>query len=81
MTTLRPLTLVSMKQVYGGKHIYKLKLLAIFRLQRVSHVNTLRPCHSTYSLRHDVPVTTPECDDDELEVSKSHLCFMHQFVT
>jgi hypothetical protein len=51
-----------------GKHSYRLKLQATIRLHHVLHVNNLRPC-STAPLRPDVPVTVPEGDDDEFDVS------------
>jgi hypothetical protein len=51
-----------------GKHIYILELPTIVRLRLVFHVNNLRPC-STAPLRLVVPVTLPEGDDDEFEVS------------
>jgi hypothetical protein len=50
------------------KHSYRLKLPAIVRLHLVFHVNNLRPC-STVPLRPDVPVTVPEGDDEEFDVS------------
>jgi hypothetical protein len=51
-----------------GKHSYILKLLAIVRLHYVFHVNNLRPC-STAPLRPVVPVTVPDGDDEEFDVS------------
>jgi hypothetical protein len=51
-----------------GKHSYKLKLPATVRLHHVIHVNNLRPC-STNPLRPAVPVTVPEGDDEEFDVS------------
>jgi hypothetical protein len=51
-----------------GKHNYILKLPATVRLHPVFHVNNLRPC-STASLRPAVPVTVPEGDDEEFDVS------------
>jgi hypothetical protein len=51
-----------------GKHNYILKLLATARLHPMFHVNNSRPC-STASLRPVVPVTVPEGDDEEFEVS------------
>jgi hypothetical protein len=51
-----------------GKHIYRLKLRATVRLHNVFHVNNLRPC-STAPLRPAVPVTVPEGDDEEFDVS------------
>jgi hypothetical protein len=51
-----------------GKHIYRLKLPATIRLHPVFHVNNLRPC-STTPLRPVVPVTVPEGDDEEFDVS------------
>jgi hypothetical protein len=57
-----------------GKHTYILKLPATLRLHPVLHVSNLRPC-STTSLRHDVPVTVHEGDDEELDVSQaSYVC-------
>jgi hypothetical protein len=49
-------------------HSYRLKLPATIRLHPVFHVNNLRPC-STASLRPAVPVTVPEGDDEEFDVS------------
>jgi hypothetical protein len=51
-----------------GKHIYRLKLPATVRLHHVFHVNNLRPC-STVPLRPAVPVTVPEGDDEDFDVS------------
>jgi hypothetical protein len=51
-----------------GKHNYRLKLPATVRLHHVFHVNNLRPC-STAPLRPAVPVTLPEGDDEEFDVS------------
>jgi hypothetical protein len=51
-----------------GKYSYKLKLPATVRLHLVFHVNNLRPC-STAPLRPVVPVTVPEGDDEEFDVS------------
>jgi hypothetical protein len=51
-----------------GKHSYKLKLPATVRLHPVFHVNNLRPC-SIARLRPFVPVTVPEGDDEEFDVS------------
>jgi hypothetical protein len=51
-----------------GKHSYRLKLPATVRLHHVFHVNNLRPC-STTPLRLVVPVTVPEGDDEEFDVS------------
>jgi hypothetical protein len=51
-----------------GKHSYRLKLPATVRLHNVFHVNNLRPC-STTPLRPGVPVTVPEGDDGEFDVS------------
>ena len=51
-----------------GKHSYRLKLPATVRLHPVFHVNNLRPC-STAPLRPAVPVTLPEGDDEEFDVS------------
>jgi hypothetical protein len=52
-----------------GNHSYRLKLLpATVRLHHVFHVNNLRPC-SAAPLRRAVPVTVPEGDDEELDVS------------
>ena len=51
-----------------GKHSYRLKLPATVRLHPVFHVNNLRPC-STALLRPAVPVTVPEGDDEEFDVS------------
>jgi hypothetical protein len=57
-----------------GKHTYRLKLPATVRLHHVFHVNNLRP-GSTAPLRPDVPVTVPEGDDEEFDVSHiSALC-------
>jgi hypothetical protein len=46
-----------------GKHISILKLPATIRFHGVFHVNNLRPC-STTSLRHVVPVTILDGDED-----------------
>jgi hypothetical protein len=51
-----------------GKHIYILKLPATVRLHHVFHGNNRRPC-STTPLRPAVPVTVPEGDDEEFDVS------------
>jgi hypothetical protein len=51
-----------------GKHIYILKLPTTVRLHHVFHVNNLRPC-STAPLRPALPVTVPEGDDEEFDVS------------
>jgi hypothetical protein len=51
-----------------GKHSYILKLPTTVRLHHVFHVNNLRPC-STTPLRPVVPVTVPEGDDEEFDVS------------
>ena len=51
-----------------GKHSYRLKLPATVRLHPVFHVNNLRPC-STALLRPAVPVTVPEGDDEEFDIS------------
>jgi hypothetical protein len=51
-----------------GKHSYILSLPATVRLHHVFHVNNLRPC-STAPLRPAVPVTLPEGDDEEFDVS------------
>jgi hypothetical protein len=51
-----------------GKHIYKLKLPATERLHNVLYVSNVRPC-SIASLRQDVPVTIPDGDDEEFDVS------------
>jgi hypothetical protein len=51
-----------------GKHNYRLNPLATVRLHHVFHVNNLRPC-STAPLRPAVPVTAPEGDDEEFDVS------------
>jgi hypothetical protein len=51
-----------------GKHIYRLKLPATIRLHHVFHVNNLQPC-STAPLRPAVPITVPEGDDEEFDVS------------
>jgi hypothetical protein len=51
-----------------GKYSYILKLPATVRLHHVFHVNNLRPC-STAPLRPAVPVTVPEGDDEEFDVS------------
>jgi hypothetical protein len=51
-----------------GKHSYKLKLPTPVRLHPVFHVNNLRPC-ATAPLRPAVPVTIPEGDDEEIDVS------------
>jgi hypothetical protein len=51
-----------------GKHSYRLKMPTTKRLHPVFHVNNLRSC-STASLRQAVPVTAPEGDDEELDVS------------
>jgi hypothetical protein len=51
-----------------GKHSYRLKLPATVRLHPVFHVNNLRPC-ATAPLRPAVPVTVPEGDDEEFDVS------------
>jgi hypothetical protein len=52
-----------------GKHNYRLKLPTTIRLHSVFYFNNLRPC-STSSLRPIVPVTTPEIDGDEFNVSR-----------
>jgi hypothetical protein len=52
----------------SGKHSYRLKLPATLRLHLVLHVNNLRPC-STAPLRPTVPVTVPEGDDEEFDIS------------
>jgi hypothetical protein len=52
-----------------GKHSYKLKIPATVRLHLVFHVNNLRPAGSTAPLRLVVPVTVPEGDDEEFDVS------------
>jgi hypothetical protein len=51
-----------------AKHNYRLKLTATLRLHQVFHVNNIRPC-SIGSLRPNVPVTIPESDDEEFDVS------------
>jgi hypothetical protein len=51
-----------------GKHIYRLKLPATIRLHHVFHVNNLRP-RFTVPLRPAVPVTVPEGDDEEFDIS------------
>jgi hypothetical protein len=51
-----------------GKHTYRLKLLATVHLHPVFHVNYLRPC-STAPLRLAIPVTVPEGDDEEFDIS------------
>jgi hypothetical protein len=51
-----------------GKHSYRLTLLARLRLHLVLHVNNLRPC-STAPLRPLVPVSVPQGDDEEFDVS------------
>jgi hypothetical protein len=51
-----------------GNHGYILKLTATVRLHHVFHVNNLRPC-STAPLRPTIPVTVPEGDDEEFDVS------------
>jgi hypothetical protein len=51
-----------------GKHSYRLKLPATVRLHPVFHVNNLRP-YSTAPLRPNVPVTVPQGDDEEFDVS------------
>jgi hypothetical protein len=51
-----------------GKQSYRLKLPAIVRLHSVFHVNNLQPC-SIAPLRPVVPVTFPEGDDEEFDVS------------
>jgi hypothetical protein len=61
-----------------GKHNYRLKLPTTVRLHLVFHVNNLRPC-STAPLRPVVPVTFPEGDDEEFDVS--HICCVHQIAT
>jgi hypothetical protein len=56
------------------KHSYRLQLSATLRLHHVFHVNNLRPC-STAPLRPAVPVTVPEGDDEEFDVSHiSNVC-------
>jgi hypothetical protein len=61
-----------------GKHIYRLKLSATLRLlHHVFHVNNLRPC-STAPLRPAVPVTVPEGDDEEFDVS--HMCASSRYL-
>jgi hypothetical protein len=52
-----------------GKHNYILKLPATLRLHLVFHVNNLRPI-CTAPLRPAVPVTIPEGDDEEFDVSQ-----------
>jgi hypothetical protein len=54
-----------------GKDSYILKLPATLHLHPVFHVNNLRPCSSA-PLRLAVPVTIPEGDDEEFDVS--HIC-------
>jgi hypothetical protein len=51
-----------------GKHIYKLKLPPAMPLHHVFHVNNLQPCSIPF-LRLPVPVTIPEGDDEEFDVS------------
>jgi hypothetical protein len=51
-----------------GKHIYRLKLLAIVRLHPMFHVNILQP-YSTSLVRRAVPVTVPKGDGEEFDVS------------
>jgi hypothetical protein len=51
-----------------GKQCYRLKLPATVRLHHVFHVNNLQPC-STTPLRPAIPVTVPERDDEEFDVS------------
>jgi hypothetical protein len=51
-----------------GKHSCILKLPTTLRLHLVFHVNNLRPC-SIAPLRPAVPVTIPEGDDEEFDVS------------
>jgi hypothetical protein len=51
-----------------GKDSYRLKFPATVRLHHVFHVNNLRLC-STAPLRPVVPVTVPEGDDEEFDVS------------
>jgi hypothetical protein len=51
-----------------GKHSYRLKLPARVRLHPVFHLNNLRP-RSTAPLRPALPVTVPEGDDEEFDVS------------
>jgi hypothetical protein len=51
-----------------GKHNYRLKLPATVRLHLVFHVNNLRP-YSTAPVRPAVPVTVPEGNDEEFDVS------------
>jgi hypothetical protein len=51
-----------------GKHNYKLKLPTTVRLHSVFHGNNLSSC-SRASLRPCVPVTVPEGDEEELDVS------------
>jgi hypothetical protein len=50
------------------KDSYGLKLPARVRLHSMLYVNNPQPC-STSSLRHVVHVTTPNGDDDDVEVS------------
>jgi hypothetical protein len=58
-----------------GKHSYRLKLPATVRLHHVFHVNNLRPS-STAPLRPSVPVTVPQGDDEEFDVSHTYVVCM-----
>jgi hypothetical protein len=55
-----------------GKHIYRFKLPSRAPLHLLLHVNPLRLC-STISLRHVVPLTTPEFDGDAIATSLTSL--------
>jgi hypothetical protein len=62
------------RRAYIGEYSYILRLSWTVRLHPVLHVNNLRLCFAS-SLRHVVPVTVLEGEDEEFDVSHiSNVC-------